>query len=141
MIAVERVPSPGVRHAVAGGPRPTQELRAGRRCCTGSTSASTGGRQGVHHRAERLGQDRYLGRFTTERDPHRRVGPRVRILLPPAGSLQTLGPSSQMRQKRTPGSRRAYEGPNHLQSSALSSSCALRGLSCISTTPLSSPGP
>jgi hypothetical protein len=31
------------------------------------------------------------------------VGPKVRIRLPPAASLQTLGPSSQTRQKRTTG--------------------------------------
>jgi hypothetical protein len=39
------------------------------------------------------GVPRYLGRFTTERDPHPRAGPRVRIRLPPPASLQTLGPS------------------------------------------------
>jgi hypothetical protein len=32
------------------------------------------------------GVPRYLGRFTTERDPHPRAGPRVRIRLPPGAS-------------------------------------------------------
>jgi hypothetical protein len=55
------------------------------------------------------------------------VGPRVRIRLPPAVSLQTPSPSSEMRQKRTPGngqhprrrrreagSIQGYRGDQHL---------------------------